>query len=119
MPDASTLLTAAAGLAGMLLTYWLGTANTAAKDRRDLSDKLRATLRTRVNFQVPIGRPSEDEFHRILTLTPILRRRQLAGAIREYQRAESAWRQDSVGQAVLLDPKAAQAARDRLIELLP
>lgn len=121
MLDSSTLLTAAAGLAGMLITYWLGTASTAAKDRRDLSERLREALRTRQNFSSPPGvaRPTEDEFHRMLTLTPVFRRARLRAAIHRYQRLNSEWDQDEIGQPLLRDPKGAEAARDRLLELLP
>lgn len=111
MVDQGTLLAAVGGLVGMVITYRLGIASTEAKDRRDWADRVRAGLRGRG--------VTADEIHRMLSLTPALHRWRLRAAFDEYQRAQADWFQDDSGQVIIRDPAAADAARDRLLDMLP
>jgi hypothetical protein len=118
--DYTALLGLATSLIVAVISYRLGRAAGEAKDLRDLSDRLREQLRGRVNMHMSIYRPTEDEFHRLMTLTPWHSRRRLRAAIAAYQRANSdIGEPDSYGQQCLRDPAGMQAARDALLRVLP
>jgi hypothetical protein len=117
--DNAMLLQAAGALAIALISYRLGLASQSAAARREVIDELRPILLHERDVCTPnCAGLSAAQIDRLLRLTSPLSRRSLRSALEEYGAAKHQRHQDKVGQSFYADPKAVEAAINRLLTLI-